>query len=146
MAAKQFKEEIKTAFTLGVGDIRSDVIKRRLIFAAATGISYVLIYAICRHYFDIGQQYYMYTPSWTLRNVLWFAALISVIPSLFGNYRFSIITLAGYIVGVVAGEIFGGFRSHIPPEYLHYGWLIWGIVFVSSVIVGIIIERRNRFR
>jgi len=102
---------------------------------------YVLIYAISRHYFDIGQQFYMYTPSWAARNVLWLAALISAVPSFFGYYRFSIITLAGYILGVIAGEIFGGFQSDIPPVYPHYGWIIWGAVYISAAIIGIMVEK-----
>ncbi len=125
-----------------VGGIREDKLKRKLFYAVITGMCYVILYGICRHFFDIGQQYYMYTPSWTLRNVLWFAALISVIPSLFGNYRFSIITLAGYILGVIAGEMFGGFKSDIPPQYLHYGWMIWGSVYISSIIIGILVEKK----
>ncbi len=83
----------------------------------------------------------MYTPSWTARNVLWLAALISVTPSLFGYYHFSIITLAGYILGVIAGELLGGFQSDIPPQYLHHGWIIWGVVYILSAIIGIISEK-----
>ncbi len=78
-----------------MGRIREDILKRRLFYAAITGMCYVMLYGICRHFFDIGQGFYMYRPSWTLRNVLWFAALMSAIPSLFWNHRFSIITLAG---------------------------------------------------
>ncbi len=110
------------------------------VYAVITGLCYIAIYVISRYFFDIGQQFYMYTPSWTARNVLWLAALISVVPSFFGNYRFSIITLAGYILGVIAGELFGGFKSDNPPEYLHYGWLIWGSVYISAVIIGILVE------
>jgi len=105
---------------------------------------YVLLYFISRHYFDIGQQFYMYTPSWTARNVLWPAALISVIPSFLGYYRFSIITLAGYILGVISGEMFGGFQSDIPPEYPHYGWIIWGAVYILASITGILVEKNIR--
>ncbi len=123
--------------------MRGDSLKKKLLYAAITGICYMLIYIISRHYFDIGQQYYMYTPSWTVRNVIWFAALISVIPSFFGYYRFSIITLAGYILGVIAGEMFGGFQSDIPPEYLHYGWVIWGAVYISSAAIGILAEKKD---
>jgi len=121
---------------------RNNGLKKRLLYAAITGMVYVLIYIISRHYFDIGQQFYMYTPSWTARNVLWLAALISAVPSFFGHYRFSMITLAGYILGVIAGELFGGFRSDIPPEYLHYGWLIWTAVYISTAIIGILVEKK----
>jgi len=103
---------------------------------------YVLLYFISRYFFDIGQQFYMYTPSWAARNVLWLAALISAVPSFFGYYRFSIITLAGYILGVIAGEMFGGFHSDIPPEYPHYGWIIWGAVYILAAIVGILVENK----
>ncbi len=123
--------------------MRGDSWKKKLLYAAITGICYMLIYIISRHYLDIGQQHYMYTPSWTARNVIWFAALISVIPSFFGYYRFSIITLAGYILGVIAGEMFGGFQSDIPPEYLHYGWVIWGAVYISSAAIGILVEKKR---
>ncbi len=116
--------------------------KSNLLYAVITGMFYVLLYGISRQYFDIGQQFYMYTPSWTLRNVIWYAAMISVIPSVFGYYRFSIITLAGYILGVISGEMFGGFQSHIPPEYMHYGWVIWGAVFITSAIIGMLVENK----
>ncbi len=125
----------------GGAEIREDSLKKKLLYAVITGICYMLIYGISRQYFDIGQQYYMYTPSWTARNVLWLAALISVTPSLFGYYHFSIITLAGYILGVIAGELLGGFQSDIPPQYLHYGWIIWGVVYISSAIIGIKTEK-----
>lgn len=125
----------------GGAEIREDSLKKKLLYAAITGICYVLIYGISRQYFEIGQQYYMYTPSWTARNVLWLAALISVIPSFFGCYRFSIITLTGYILGVIAGELLGGFQSDIPPQYLHHGWIIWGVVYISSAIIGIKTEK-----
>lgn len=119
---------------------REDRLQKKLFYAAITGFCYLVLYGISRHYFDIGQPFYMYTPSWTARNVIWFAAFISVIPSLFGHYRFSMITLAGYVLGVIAGELFGGFRSDIPPEYRHYGWLIWGFVYLSAAITGILVE------
>jgi len=118
-------------------------LKKRLLYAALTGTLYVLIYFISRHYFDIGQQFYMYTPSWTARNVLWLAALTSIIPSFFGYYRFSIITLAGYILGVIAGEMFGGFHSDIPPVYPHYGWIIWGAVYFLAAIIAILVEKKS---
>ena len=143
ITAIETKEIFRPLVSLEVGEIREDIFKRRLFYAAITGMFYVMLYGICRYFFDIGQQFYMYTPSWTLRNVLWLAAPISIIPSLFGNYRFSIITLAGYILGIVTGELFGGFKSHMPPEYPHYGWIIWGFVYISSAIIGIKVTRRK---
>ena len=53
------------------------------------------------------------------------------------------ISFAGYILAIILGEMFGGFKSDVPPQYLHYGWLIWGFVFALSILVGIVIERAN---
>lgn len=110
--------------------------KRRLGYAAVAGVCFLLIWGLSRSLFDIGQPYYMYTPSWTLRNVWWLAVLVSVVSALRGRVRLSLMTLGGYVLGVVAGEIFGGVWSHIPPEYPHYGWLIWGAVYAASALLG----------
>ena len=120
--------------------------KQRLPYVAVLLAAYVVIYLICRQVFAIGSPHHLYTPEWTARHVLWLAATISTLPVLFGARRFPVITLAGYVLGVIAGELFGGFEADIPPQYLHHGWFIWTCVFVASVVVGIIVERTHRSR
>ena len=109
---------------------------KRIIFICISITAYRAIYLICTYrLFRV-----LYTPRWTTDHVLWPAAVISVIPSFWGAYRFTFITLIGYILGVISGELFGGYKVHIPPQYKHYGWFIWACVFTASIIIGIIIE------
>ena len=81
-----------------------------------------------------------YTPEWAARRVFWGCALIIVQPSVFGKYRFSIAAFAGYPLGLVLGELLGGFQADVPPQYLHYGWLIFLIVFAAACILGVFLQ------
>ena len=38
-------------------------------------------------------------------NLFWYALAISALPSLWGKFKFSAVTTAGFIVGIVAGII-----------------------------------------
>lgn len=87
-----------------------------------------------------------YTPEWSARHIFWIVSLIIVFPALFGKIRFSIITLVGYIIGIISGEIFGGFRANVGPQYTHYGWLICILVLIVCSCIGILIERRMVMR
>lgn len=118
--------------------------RRRIIYTCLAASAYIAIYFTCLKLFSFSSPYHLYTPEWTMRRVLWSAAVISVVPALFGAYRFTFITLAGYILGVIAGELLGGFQADIPPQYKHYGWFIWACVFIASIIGGIIIELRHK--
>ena len=115
---------------------------KRLLHICILAVLYGAIYLICRHVFDVSGSYPVYTFGWSARHFIGLAAAISLIPACFGRIRFSYLTLAGYVIGNLAGELLGGFRSDIPPQYLHYGWLILIVTFLLSCIVGIFAERR----
>lgn len=121
--------------------------KKRLLVAIIMIGLYGIIYLLNFQFFDIYRPYYIYTVSWTTRQVLPIVAFITVLMTLLGKwYITSFISFVGYILGIVFGELFGGFESDVPPQYLHYGWAIWGCVFILSVITGIIIERKYNRR
>lgn len=109
-------------------------------------VLYVASYLICRYIFDVRGILPIYTPGWTGRNFLWFAAVISTLPTFFGWIKFPYITFAGFVSGNVTGELLGGFQSDIPPRYLHHGWLICIVVFLLSCAVGVFIEHRFKYR
>jgi uncharacterized transporter YbjL len=87
-----------------------------------------------------------YTPEWGARRIFWIVAIIVLLPILFGKIRFSIFALAGYVLGLIAGELFGGFQSDLPPQFLHYGWLILIIVFLVACVLGFYVEKRAEKR
>jgi hypothetical protein len=103
---------------------------------------YGVIYILNSQLFDIHKSFYMYTVSWTTRNVLPFVLILTLIMTLLGRwYITSFVSFSGYILGIILGELFGGFKSNVPPRYLHYGWLIWGCVYILSIVIGVIMER-----
>ena len=85
-----------------------------------------------------------YLFGWLLTSNLYLvASLISILPALFGAYRFSAATLAGFLIGLLAGELFGPNPAGAAYGMGHYGWAIWGVIFLISVVIGVILELRN---
>lgn len=119
--------------------------KRFINIIVALGF-YGIIYFLNSKFFDIYQPYHLYTVSWTTRKVLPLATIVSIQAGLLGKRYLAFITLLGYIAGIVLGELFGGFESHLPPQYKHHGWWIWGCVYILSVIIGIIVEKSKQHK
>ena len=87
-----------------------------------------------------GDNSYLY--GWLLSsNLFWISMAISAIPALFGKRRFSYITLAAFAAGLLLGILLGPNPAGIPYGQDHYGWAIWGTVYLLSVIAGILAER-----
>lgn len=81
-----------------------------------------------------------YLIGWLLHGGLyWTAMLISVVPAVFGKWRFSALTTLVFIVGVLLGEPLG--RS-VPG--IHWGWAIWGFTFFWSIVMGAALEVISR--
>lgn len=81
-----------------------------------------------------------YTPEWGARRILGFVSLIIFVPAVVGRVKFSTITFLGYILGLIAGELFGKVDVVKPYFYDHYGWLILIVVFTLSCGVGWYVE------
>lgn len=86
-----------------------------------------------------GPGSYLY--GWLLSSrMFWYAAAISVLPALFGSYRFSAVTLAAFAAGLTLGIAFGPNPAGAAIGHGHCGWAIWGGIFLLSVPAGIILE------
>lgn len=81
-------------------------IKMRAAHICAMVVLYIAAYLICRYIFDVRGIFPVYTPGWTGRHFLRFAAVVSTLPALFGWIKFPYITFAGFVLGNVAGELF----------------------------------------
>jgi len=92
-----------------------------------------------------GEHSYLY--GWLLSsNLFWYSLAISALPSLFGKHRFSAFTSAGFVIGLLLGMIFGPYPEGAAVGHDHYGWAIWGTVYLLSIAAGIIWERISRKR
>ena len=87
-----------------------------------------------------GEHSYLY--GWLLSsNLFWIALIISTLPAIWGKFKFSFTTLAGFVVGLLAGMLFGPNPDGAAIGQTHYGWAIWGVIYFLSVIAGILVER-----
>lgn len=76
-----------------------------------------------------------YLFGWLLsKNWFLIASIISIVPAMFGQYRFSFGTLIGFALGLIAGELFGEYPPGIPYGHGNYGWLIWGCMYLGSIV------------
>lgn len=87
-----------------------------------------------------GENSYLY--GWLLSSRLfWFAMAVSVLPAFWGKHTFSLVTTCGCIAGLLLGIVFGPNPEGAPYGQSHYGWAIWGGVYLFSAVVGILLER-----
>ncbi|MBQ6867326.1 MAG: helix-turn-helix domain-containing protein [Clostridia bacterium] len=85
-----------------------------------------------------------YLIGWLFHSNLWFyASYISAIPTLFGKWKYSLITFSGFALGIPLGELFGRNPDGAQWGFGHYGWAIWGGIFVLSIIMGVIFQKKK---
>lgn len=90
-----------------------------------------------------GEHSYLY--GWLLSSRLfWCAAAVTVLPALFGKRRFSCAAFLGFVTGFLAGILFGPYPEGAAMGHGHYGWAIWGVVFLLSMVAGIVLERKKK--
>lgn len=132
--------------------------KRNLWMALCVIGGYILIYLLGRilgssfeqasvmdWLFSTDPKRLSYLYGWLLHNNLfWFAMALSVIPALFGKYRFSFVTLSMFGIGLLVGELFGDNPAGAAYGQSHYGWAIWGGIFLLSLIMGVVLEKLSK--
>jgi len=135
---------------------RQAALKRNGWAAAVTAAGYLMIYLIGRVVWcDLSDSsvvgwlllarpegYHSYLYGWLLSsNLFWWAMAISALPALLGKWKFSAVTLAGFVVGLGAGILFGPYPPGVPYGHGHYGWAIWGVCFAVGILSGIVVEK-----
>ena len=86
-----------------------------------------------------------YLYGWLLSSYMfWYALAISALPSLWGKFKFSAVTTAGFIAGIVAGILFGPSPAGVAIGHDHYGWAIWGVIYLISIVAGVIAEKYKK--
>lgn len=85
-----------------------------------------------------------YLFGWLLGEAFLYSSLISILPAFFGKSRFSVVTLAGFVLGLLLGEPLGNNPGGAAYGMGHYGWAIWGGIFLMSCVMGILLQRFRR--
>ncbi len=128
--------------------------KKHLLSALAVAAGYLLVYLAGRFFgrgeaasllgWLLGQdpQQLPYVYGWLLhQNLFWLALAVSAAAALFGKKYFAFTTLFGFAAGLAAGEGWGQNPAGAAYGQSHYGWAIWGCVFLFSAIMGGVLER-----
>lgn len=87
-----------------------------------------------------GQSSYLF--GWLLNsNMYLISSIISIVPALFGKYKFSFSTFIAFLLGLILGELLGSNPVGASYGIGHYGWFIWGGIFLMSMVIGVILEK-----
>ncbi|MCC8129821.1 MAG: hypothetical protein LIO51_07795 [Clostridiales bacterium] len=73
------------------------------------------------------------TPAWAADRLFWLAAAVILLPVLWGKAIFSLIALAGYLVGMALGILLGDGQ---------WGRIILTAVFLLACLLGAVVQRR----
>ena len=134
---------------------RDQKMKENLITAMSSALWYIAIYLVGRAIWcdfsessllgwlitatPSGNHSYLY--GWLLiRNLFWYAMALSVVAGLLGKQKISVITSVAFLLGIVLGIIFGPNPEGAALGHGDYGWAIWGVTYLISIILGILAE------
>lgn len=92
-----------------------------------------------------GEDSYLFGWLYTSR-LVFPSVLITILPALFGWHRFSYTAFGGYQAGILLGMLFGPNPAGAFWGHTHYGWAIWGGIFLFSMVMGITLERLHKQR
>lgn len=74
-------------------------------------------------------------------NILAIVSLIIIIIAFINNRRtISMMTIVGYIGGFILAMLFNTDGIDQGGGRINNGWIIWGIVFIVSILAGMILE------
>ncbi|MBR4861714.1 MAG: helix-turn-helix transcriptional regulator [Firmicutes bacterium] len=121
-----------------------------LLIAGVYAAYYLVGRVLCVHYEDApvmgwlflnDWKYIDYLYGWLLSSKLfWYAAAVSAAAALVGKRWFAAVTAAAFGIGWVLGELFGPNPEGAVLGHSHYGWAIWGGVFLIGVAAGVAVE------
>ncbi len=90
---------------------------------------------------DPNSTQHSYLFGWLLKSGLFhYAMLFSSLIALTGLRRLSLATLAGFALALPLGEFLGGLDCLVAPGY-HFGWAIWGGIYLSSCFMGFRLQK-----
>lgn len=128
--------------------------KKNLPPALAVAAGYLLIYLAGRVFggapeavsllgWLFGQDRQLpYVYGWLLhQNLFWLALAVSAAAALAGKKQFAFTTLFGFAAGLAAGEWWGQNPAGAAYGQGHYGWAIWGCIFLFSAVMGAVLEK-----
>jgi len=120
-------------------------LKKRVPHAIGTFVIFLAYYVLARTVFWVSSPHSVYTVGWAGKNFLPIAAAIGVYLSLRKGSPWGWVSVLAYSAGVLLGELLGGFRADIPPQYIHDGWWICILTyFVILILCGAVLKFKQK--
>lgn len=92
--------------------------------------------------YEVDQFAYLY--GWLQgHGLFWYCAALCLIPAFLGRRKLALTASIGFAVGIPIGEWLGPNPAGAMTGNTHYGWAIWGSIFLGSILLGLILERRR---
>lgn len=133
----------------------ADAAKRALLRLFACAGCYLALFLLLKLLFgDLPQKSLLgwlledgssdYLFGWLLqRKLFWLCMGISCLAALLGKTRFAAVTVICFAAGLALGQLFGPNPAGAPYGHGHYGWAIWGGIFLLSLAMGGILEHMH---
>lgn len=129
--------------------------KRNLLAALALLGSYLLLYLLLQILFGYPDSSMLgvlgstdsslYLWGWLLHSrIFWLALCLGVISAALGKWYFASVTSLLFFAGILAGELLGPYPAGAAYGHDHYGWAIWGGIYLVSIIMGIAAEAMKK--
>lgn len=93
----------------------------------------------------LGVMFDGYPFGWLVHNGLFFLCwAVCAAAALLGRLRLALSGTAGFGLGLLLGALLGENPAGAAYGHGHYGWLIWGGVFLFSLVMGLVLERLGK--
>lgn len=93
-------------------------------------------------HYDVNQFSYLY--GWLQgHGRFWYCLGLCLIPAFLGKRKLALTASVGFAAGIPIGEWLGPDPAGAATGQTHYGWAVWGGIFLAAIILGLILERRH---
>jgi len=141
--------------------------RKKYLHLAVLLFLYIVGYFLCKFYFAQGMPMESYTAGWLFRRSFMYTWVLVILFILFNKPMTATFTTIGCLIGIVVGDVLGGWIKTVRIKelqsmidsgvevsgydnayaYHHYGILpIWFIVMLIFIIGGLIFDKRKIFK
>lgn len=119
--------------------------KKNFLPALWSFLTFLVYFVLARTVFWVSSPHSVYTVGWAGKHFLPVAAAIGVYLSLRKGGLWGWLSVLAYSAGVLLGELLGGFRADVPPQYRHDGWWICILsYFVILILCGAVLNIKQK--
>ncbi len=88
----------------------------------------------------------VYLFGWLLSsNLYWYSMIAACVAAVLKKPRLALAVTGSFFFGWLLGEVWGPRQFHVPSgTTLHYGWATWAVCVAVGIVVGIVLEIRQK--